>query len=322
MLKRLAEKFAAVFRPLPPSAPQPERQISPELLKKIRNIQIKTDFIVNSAIAGEYVSAFKGTGMEFAEVREYMPGDDVRLIDWNVTARFGHPFIKKFREERELTVMLVVDASSSGEFGSKEKLKNEAAAEIASILAFSAIKNNDKVGLIVFSDKIERYIPPKKGRSHIWNVIRTILNFTPEGRSTDRRSTDLNVPLRYLLNIQKRKTVTFLISDFEAGGYEKSLKIARQKHDIIAIALTDPRELTLPEKIGFVHLEDAETGESILVDTFNKNLVEHFRSQKQEERRRIKKSLQSMGIDIIEIHTDRSLADPIIRFFKLREKKH
>jgi len=317
MLKSLAEKFAAVFRPLPPPAPQAERQISPELLKKIRTIQIKTDFIVNSAIAGEYVSAFKGTGMEFAEVREYMPGDDVRLIDWNVTARFGHPFIKKFREERELTVMLVVDASSSGEFGSKEKFKNEAAAEIASILAFSAIKNNDKVGLIVFSDKIERYIPPKKGRSHIWNVIRAILNFTPEGRSTD-----LNVPLRYLLNIQKRKTVTFLISDFEAEGYEKNLKMARQKHDIIAIAVTDPRELTLPEKIGFVHLEDAETGESILVDTFNKNLVEHFRSQKQEERRRIKKSLQSMGIDIIEIQTDRSLVDPIIRFFKLREKKH
>jgi uncharacterized protein (DUF58 family) len=315
-LRSLAAKFTAVFRSPSPPRRAPERQISPELLEKIRHIQIKTDFLVNSVIAGEYVSAFKGVGMEFAEVREYLPGDDVRLIDWNVTARFGHPFVKKFREERELTVMLVVDASSSGEFGSRSMLKRDAAAEIASILAFSAIKNNDKVGLIVFSDKIERYIPPKKGRAHVWNVIRAILNFAPEGRLTD-----LNVPLRYLLNVQKRKTATFLISDFQAEGYEKSLKMARQKHDIIAIAVTDPRELDLPENIGFVHLEDAETGESILVDTFNKNVVEHFRSKKREERLRIKKELRAMGIDIMEIQIDKPLIDPIIRFFKTREKK-
>jgi len=255
--------------------------------------------------------------MEFSEVREYTPGDDVRLIDWNVSARVGQPFVKEFREERELTVMLIVDVSSSGEFGSADRLKNEIAAEIASILAFSAIKNNDKVGLIVFSDTVEHYIPPKKGKAHIWNVIRTILNFTPEGRKTD-----LSLPLQYLLNIQRRKTVAFLISDFQAAGYEKALKLAKQKHDIIAIVVTDPRELALPANIGRIHLEDAETGESIVVDTGDERIVERFHRIKQEEMEKRKKFFRSTGLDVIEIMTDQSLTEPIIRFFKMREKKH
>ncbi|MFQ5672349.1 MAG: DUF58 domain-containing protein [Nitrospinales bacterium] len=317
MLQNLSARWLRLFHPPPPPPPDPEKQISADLLKKIRAIQVKTNYLVNSAIAGEYVSAFKGRGMEFSEVREYTPGDDVRLIDWNVTARVGQPFVKEFREERELTVMLIVDVSSSGEFGSVDRLKNEISAEIASILAFSAIKNNDKVGLIVFSDTIEHYIPPKKGKAHIWNVIRTILNFTPEGRRTD-----LSLPLQYLLNIQRRKTVAFLISDFQAEGYEKALKLAKQKHDIIAIAVTDPRELTLPENIGRIHLEDAETGESIFVDTGDKSIMERFRRLKQEEMEKRKKFFRSAGLDVIEIMTDQSLTEPIIRFFKMREKKH
>lgn len=319
MLDFLTSKFTSLFRLPQPPPPEDERQItlSAELLKKIRAIQVKTNYLVNSAIAGEYISAFKGRGMEFSEVREYIQGDDIRLIDWNVTARAGRLFIKEFQEERELTVMLIVDVSSSGEFGSADRLKNEVAAEIASILAFSAVKNNDKIGLIVFSDKIERYIPPKKGKAHIWNVIRTILNFTPEGRGTD-----LSLPLQYLLNIQKRRTVTFLISDFQAEGYEKSLKLAKQKHDIIAIAITDPRELSLPNNIGLAHLEDAETGETLLVDTYDKQMTDRYRRLKQEEQANRIKFFKSIGIDVVEILTDQPLIEPIIRFFKMRERKH
>ena len=304
---------------LTPSAPPPEEDelmISSEMIKEIRAIQIKTSYLVNEIMAGEYVTAFKGRGMEFSEVREYQPGDDVRLIDWNVTARMGHPFIKEFREERELTVILMVDVSSSGEFGSVRQLKKEVTAEVASILAFAAIKNNDKVGLIVFSDKIEHYIPPKKGRSHIWNVIRTILNFTPEGRKTD-----LSLPLEYLLAIQKRKAAAFLISDFQAEDYEQSLKRARKRHDITAISITDPREMQLPD-IGMVHLEDAETGETLLIDTFDKEMVKRFHRMNEMERQERKKLFLSFGVDTIEIRTDGSLVEPIIKYFKMREKKH
>ena len=301
----------------PPSPPDEfEKSIPPELIKKIRDIQVKTNHLVNHMMTGEYVSAFKGRGMEFSEVREYEPGDDVRLIDWNVTARMGHPYIKEFREERELTVMLLVDVSSSGEFGSVEKLKNEVAAEIASVLAFSAIKNNDKVGLIVFSDKIEHYILPQKGRAHIWNLIRTILNFVPEGRRTD-----LNLPLEYLLRVQKRKSVTFLISDFQADGYLRNLRLVRQKHDLIAIAITDPREYELPD-VGWVHLEDSETGETLLVDTADRQMIQQWTQFKMKQRQDRKKQFHANGVDIIEIRTDQSLTQPLIRFFKMREKRH
>lgn len=314
MLSWLHKLTGSVHEP-PPPPDEFDKTIPPELIKKIRNIQVKTNHLVNHMMAGEYVSAFKGRGMEFSEVREYEPGDDVRLIDWNVTARMGHPYIKEFREERELTVMLLVDVSSSGVFGSVEKLKNEVAAEIASVLAYSAIKNNDKVGLIVFSDKIEHYISPQKGRAHIWNLIRTILNFVPEGRHTD-----LNLPLEYLLKVQKRKSVAFLISDFQAEGYLRNLRLVRQKHDLIALAISDPRESELPD-VGWVHLEDSETGETLLVDTADRTLTEQLARLKIKEREKRKKQFHANGVDVIDIQTDRSLTQPLIQFFKMREKR-
>ena len=315
MFKTLAHTFQDWFHePVP--VPEQDKNLSPELLQRIKAIQVKTNYLVNDIMAGEYVSAFKGRGMEFSEVREYQPGDDVRLIDWNVTARMNQPFIKEFKEERELTVMLLVDVSSSGEFGSAGKLKNEVAAEIASILAFAAIKNNDKIGLIVFSDKIEHTIPPKKGKAHIWNIIRTILNFKPEGKGTN-----ISLPLEYLLNIQKRKATAFLISDFQDVNYEAKLKLAKQKHDLVAISISDPREEALPD-VGLIQLEDAESGEILLVDTHDSEMTQKYTKQIQEQREKRKTYFQSIGIDTIEIHTDRSLTEPIIRYFKLREKKH
>ncbi|MBL7020114.1 MAG: DUF58 domain-containing protein [Nitrospinaceae bacterium] len=315
MLKTLTQPFRNWFHE-PVSAPEQDKNLSPELLQHIKAIQVKTNYLVNDIMAGEYVSAFKGRGMEFSEVREYQPGDDVRLIDWNVTARMNQPFIKEFKEERELTLMLLVDVSSSGGFGSAEKLKNEVSAEIASILAFAAIKNNDKIGLIVFSDKIEHTIPPKKGKAHIWNIIRTILNFKPEGKGTK-----LSLPLEYLLRVQKRKTTAFLISDFQDDGYETTLKQAKQKHDLVAISITDPREETLPD-VGLIQLEDAESGETLLVDTHDKEMTGEYAKQFQEKRQKRKTYFSTIGIDTIEIHTNRSLTDPIIRYFKMREKKH
>ena len=296
--------------------PAQEEDISIELMQKIRAIQIKTSHMVTELMAGEYVSAFKGRGMEFNAVREYAPGDDVRLIDWNVTARMDQPFIKEYIEERELNVMLMVDVSSSGEFGSTGKFKNEISAEVASILAFAAIRNNDKIGLIVFSNKIEHYIPPKKGKAHVWNIIRTILNYQPEGRLTD-----LNIPLEYLLKIQKRKCIAFLISDFQATNYETNVKLARQKHDLVAISISDPRERDLP-KIGLINLRDSESGETLLIDTDDREMTKLLTSYEREKRGKFKKLFRSIGVDTIEIDTDGSLVEPIIRYFKIREKRH
>jgi len=296
--------------------PTQEEDISVELMQKIRAIQIKTSHLVTELMAGEYVSAFKGRGMEFNAVREYTPGDDVRLIDWNVTARMDQPFIKEYIEERELNVMLMVDVSSSGEFGSTGKFKNEISAEVASILAFSAIRNNDKIGLIVFSNKIEHYIPPKKGKAHVWNIIRTILNYQPEGRLTD-----LNIPLEYLLKIQKRKCIAFLISDFQATNYETNVKLTRQKHDLVAISISDPRERDLP-KVGLINLRDSETGETLLIDTDNREMTKLLTSYEREKWGKFKKLFRSIGVDTIEIDTDGSLVEPIIRYFKIREKRH
>ena len=309
-LSKVIEGFKAA--PLPAQ----EEDISIELMQKIRAIQIKTSHMVTELMAGEYVSAFKGRGMEFNAVREYAPGDDVRLIDWNVTARMDQPFIKEYIEERELNVMLMVDVSSSGEFGSTGKFKNEISAEVASILAFAAIRNNDKIGLIVFSNKIEHYIPPKKGKAHVWNIIRTILNYQPEGRLTD-----LNIPLEYLLKIQKRKCIAFLISDFQATNYETNVKLARQKHDLVAISISDPRERNLP-KIGLINLRDSESGETLLIDTDNREMTKLLTSYEREKRGKFKKLFRSIGVDTIEIDTDGSLVEPIIRYFKIREKRH
>jgi uncharacterized protein (DUF58 family) len=315
MFKALTQPFWDWFHVTIPEHEQ-DKNLSSELLQRIKAIQVKTNYLVNDIMVGEYVSAFKGRGMEFSEVREYQSGDDIRLIDWNVTARMNQPFIKEFKEERELTLMLLVDVSSSGGFGSVEKLKNEVSAEIASILAFAAIKNNDKIGLIVFSDKIEHTIPPKKGKAHIWNIIRTILKFKPEGKGTN-----LSLPLEYLLNIQKRKATAFLISDFQDEGYEAKLKLVKQKHDLVAISITDPREETLPD-VGLIQLEDAESGETLLVDTHDNEMTAQYAKQFQQNRTKRKTYFSSIGIDTIEIHTNRSLTDPIIRYFKMREKKH
>ena len=280
--------------------------IPKEILKKFRRIEIRTNNLVNSVFSGEYQSVFKGRGMEFSEVREYQQGDDIRTIDWNVTARMGHPFVKKFVEERELTVMLLVDASSSGEFGTVKQMKGEIAVEICALLAFSAIKNNDRVGLIIFTDEIEKFIPPKKGRKHVLRVIRELLYFQPE-----RNQTDISAALTYLRNVVSRRSVVFLVSDFMAKGYEKALKVAHHRHDIIAITITDPREMKLP-KLGFIQLEDAETGEEILIDTSNPELRKSFFGVSSEGKRERDRLFRSINVDQVDITTDSSYIKPLI----------
>jgi len=289
--------------------------ISKEILHKIRKIHIHTNHVVNDMFAGEYESAFRGRGMQFEEVREYSPGDDVRDIDWNVTARFGHPFVKVYREERELTIMLLVDVSSSCLFGTRQQFKQELAAEIASVLAFAATKNNDKVGLIIFSDHIEKCIPPKKGKNHVWRVIREVLDHRPISTCTD-----IPGALNYLNKIMPRKTAVFLISDFIASDYEKALRITAKKHDLIAVGITDPRECELPNT-GMVELMDAETGENMLIDTASVHVREGYRVQAEKTRRERQALFRSSGIDCIEISTDRPFIDPIMQFFRMREKR-
>lgn len=289
--------------------------IPKEILKKVRQIQIRSSRLVNDVLAGEYVSVFKGRGMEFEEVREYQAGDDIRTIDWNVTARLGHPYIKRFAEERELTVMFMVDLSSSGKFGSVRQFKNEIATEICALLALSAIRNNDKVGLILFTDKIEKFIPPKKGKTHVLRVIREVLYFKPE-----KKGTNITVALEYLIKVTKRKTVSFLVSDFITEGFERALRITNKRHDVIAISITDPRELEMPN-VGFVELEDAETGETTLIDTSDRKVREKFNSlstKNMEERARL---FRTMGVDLIDIRTDRSYVEPIMKFFRMREQR-
>jgi len=289
--------------------------IPKEILRKVQRIQITTRHMVTDVFAGEYESVFKGRGMEFDEVREYQPGDEIRTIDWNVTARMGHPYVKRFVEERELTVMLVVDASSSGKFGTVKQLKNELAAEICAVLAFAAIKNNDKVGLIIFTDRIEKFVPPKKGTTHVLRVIRELLYFQPQ-----HRETNIAVALEYLSKVTTRRTVTFLVSDFMSAGYEKPLRIANKRHDIIAITITDPRELELP-KIGFVELQDAETGEILLIDTTDANTRKAFNVLNTKQLRDREELFRSMEVDAIDVRTDRPYVEPIMRFFRMRERR-
>ena len=289
--------------------------IPKEILKKVKRIEITTRGLVNEVFSGEYHSVFKGRGMEFAEGREYQMGDDIRNIDWNVTARSGSPFVKIFDEERELTVMLLVDVSSSGNFGTTTQMKGEIAAELCAVLAFSPIKNNDKVGLIIFSDKIEKFIPPRKGKQHVLRVIREILFFKPEDSQTD-----LNVALEYLSRVIKRRSIVFLVSDFLTENYEKSLQVANRKHDIIAINIIDPREVELPS-IGFIEMEDAETGETVIVDTSNPAIRGSFYNESKDERDKREKFFKSIGVDNINIKTDRSYVEPITRFFRMRARR-
>lgn len=286
-----------------------------EIIRKVRRIEIRTKRLVNDVFSGEYHSIFKGRGMEFEEVREYQPGDDVRVIDWNVTARYGFPFVKKFKEERELTVMLLVDASSSGEFGTAERMKGEIAAELCSVLAFSAIKNNDRVGMIIFTDRVEKYIPPKKGISHVLRLIREVLYFQPQ-----HKRTDINCALEFLGRVIKRRCVVFLVSDFLSSGFEKMLSIANKKHDFIAIKIADPREIELPD-VGFIELEDTETDEQIIVDTKNSEVRKSFQEYTLKEKVKLDRGFRSMDLDHIYISTDRSYVEPLMAFFRVRAKR-
>ena len=285
------------------------------LLKKVRKIEIRTTRLVNDLFGGEYESVFKGQGIEFADVREYVPGDDIRTIDWNVTARTGHPFVKKFVETRELTVFFLVDMSGSQYFGSIDKLKSEFAAEITAILAFSAVKNNDKTGLLIATEGVEKFIPVKKGRNHALRVIREILGYQPL-----KKKTRLADAIEYLYRVQTRTSVVFLISDFMDDGYEKALKILSQKHDVIAVHLHDPLEQEIP-KVGLLELVDRETGKTLLVDTSSPQFQKQFRQTADQKRAALEKLFKRLQIDRIDIPANASYIDPLFRFFKSREKK-
>ena len=271
--------------------------------------------MVNDVFSGEYHSIFRGRGMEFSEVREYIPGDDIRTIDWNVTARYNHPYVKIFREERELTVMLVVDLSGSGDFGSAEKMRREISAEIAAILAFSAVRNNDKVGLLLFTDRIEKFIPPKKGAIHVLRLIREVLYFQPTGKKTDTAGA-----LDYLLSVIKKKSVMFLISDFFDRGFEKQLGLAARKHDLIAVEIYDPLEIQVPAA-GIVNLKDLETGREILVDLSNNDNRRNLALAAQSRRAKLFDFFKKHKIDRIVLNTREDYTQPLYRFFEQRAKR-
>ena len=290
--------------------------LSREQLKAIRKIQIRTSHLVTDLFAGQYQSVFKGRGMEFAEVRQYLPGDEVRTIDWNVTARTGVPHVKRYTEERELTVMLLVDASASTRFGSVRQFKQELAAELAALFAFSAISNNDKVGLVIFSDRIELALPPRKGNRHVLRVIREILNHVPQGHGTD-----IPLALDHLNRVTRRRCVTFLLSDFLAPDLRRPLRVANRRHDLIAVVLEDPRERALPA-MGLLALEDPETGETVVVDTSDARVRAEFQRQRQVAGAERDRFLRSLDIDAINVSTDRPYTQALLRFFREREKRH
>ena len=285
------------------------------LLKKVRKIEIKTKGLSNHIFAGEYHTASKGKGMAFSEVREYQPGDDVRSIDWNVTARYNAPFIKIFEEEREMTVMLLVDVSGSGDFGTNKQFKRELATEISAILAFSAIKNNDKVGVIFFSNIIEEFIPPKKGKSHILRIIRQVLAFEAK-----EKKTDISLAIEYFNNVMKKRTICFVLSDFLSPEFEKPLKIASKKHDIIALRIFDKRENSLPN-VGIIPLQDAENNSISYVDTSSKKVREIFNNKQEEKQAYLKKLFPKCGVDMIDISTGSDYVKPLMNFFKNRGKR-
>ncbi|MFH1741876.1 MAG: DUF58 domain-containing protein [bacterium] len=286
-----------------------------ELIKKIRRIEIRTNRLVNDVLAGEYHSVFKGRGMEFEEVREYQPGDDVRSIDWNVTARMSHPYVKRYREERELTVMLAVDVSSSGAFGTAEQMKADLGVELSAVLAFSAIKNNDRVGLIEFTDRIEKFIPPKKGKKHVLRLVRELLSARPEGGRTD-----LRLALEFLGRVMVRKCVVFVISDFLGSDYEDPLRLINQKHDLITISIIDPRELELPP-VGFLELQDAETGEVVVIDTYDTALREQFTQSNTLMQGDLQRNFKRLQIDHIPVTTGQPYLDRLVQFFQKRASR-
>jgi len=301
-----------------------------DIIKKVRRLEIRTRRLVTDSVTGAYYSSFKGRGMDFEEVREYAIGDDVRTIDWNVSAKMDRPFVKVFREERELTIMLLIDLSASGIFGSVEQSKRERAAEIASVIAFSASQNNDKVGLLLYTDEVEHYIPPKKGRRHILRVIRDILFFQPKGKGTHHKSA-----LDYLNRVQRRKSVVFLISDFlESDSSDNNsplptshsplfstLALTHQRHDLVSIVLSDPREYELPE-VGLITLEDAETGEMVEIDTSNRRTRERYAQLARERRERFQTGMRKKGLDWIEAHTDQPYLPALRQLFARRASRH
>ena len=289
--------------------------IPTEIIKKVRHIEIRTRGLVNDLFGGEYHSVFKGRGMSFSEVREYYPGDDIRLIDWNVTARSSLPHVKIFEEERELTVYLIIDISKSGDFGTLDKYKNEIAAEIAAVLGFSAIKNNDKVGLIMFTDKIEKYVPPKKGKSHVLRVVRELLYHKPEDQKTSIQNA-----LDFLLKVSKRRSVVFLISDYIDDGYWKSLKIANRKHDLIGIKISDIAESVMPN-LGLLKVHDPETNNEFWIDTGSETERLKFTKDQNDASSIFKKKCDKINFDLIQIRNDRDYVDPLFNYFKGREKR-
>lgn len=290
--------------------------LTSEQIKAVRKIQIRTSHLVSDLFAGQYQSVFKGRGMEFAEVRQYLPGDDVRTIDWNVTARTGVPHVKRFVEERELTVMLLVDTSASTHFGTVRQLKSEMAAELAALFAFSAITNNDKVGLVMFSDHVELALPPKKGTRHVLRVIREVLSFSPTGRGTN-----ISAALEHLNHVSKRRCVIFVISDFLDARARLALKIANRRHDVIGVVLDDPRDLALPD-VGLIELQDAETGECVLVDTGDSRIRREFEQRAGAARRERDRMLRGIDVDAVTVRTDRPYTEALLRFFHMRERRH
>ncbi|HZE13909.1 MAG TPA: DUF58 domain-containing protein [Chthoniobacterales bacterium] len=292
-----------------------DRQTPAEILKKIRALEIKTKGLVQTMFAGDYHSVFKGRGMNFEDVREYQPGDEIRAIDWNVTARLGTAFVKKFTEERELTVVLVVDVSASGNFGSAAQSKRELAAEVACVLAFSAIRNNDKVGLLLFSDRVELFIPPKKGRSHTLRIIREILFFEPEGRGTKPA-----LALDYLNNVVTRRAVVFFISDFQTSDFSRELSVSGRRHDFIALHIQDEREENLPN-VGIITLEDAETGEQVEINTADRSTRARFNALAETHRTELNRTLRRNNIDAVALRTGENYLPALRAFFKQRERR-
>jgi uncharacterized protein (DUF58 family) len=286
-----------------------------ELLRKVRRIQVRADRLVNDVVVGEYRSVFKGRGMEFDEVREYQPGDDIRTIDWNVTARTGGAHVKRYVEEREMTAVLLVDLSLSGRFGSTHQLKVDLATEISAVLACSAIKNNDKIGLLIFTDHVEKYIPAKKGKQHVLRVIRELLSFEPRAAGTD-----LAGALEFLNKVLKRKAVVFLVSDFIDTGFERDLALTRSRHDLIPVRISDPREVALPD-VGLIELEDAETGERVVVDTRRRKIRDAFAAEGRGEQESFAGLLRSMGVESLEVSTDRPYMKELLGFFRRRERR-
>lgn len=286
-----------------------------ELLKKVRKIEIKTRGLSNQIFSGEYHSAFKGRGMTFSEVREYQPGDDIRSIDWNVTARFNHPYVKVFEEEREMTVMLLVDVSASGEFGTQKQLKQDLITELCAVLAFSSIQNNDKIGIIFFSDKIEKFIPPKKGKTHALRIIRDLIEFKPE-----HKATDIKLALRYLTGVIKKRSIAFVISDFIDTGFSEALKIANKKHDLVALRIFDKREQELPD-VGLLKIKDAETGALKWVNTSDHKVRTHFAATAKKREALLKDMFNKSGVDAANINTSESYIQPLMALFKKRESR-